>query len=626
MSAKPQSIDRTLSQAKSLARQGEIMRAEALYRTVLERFPQNKRAQNGLQALANGLLETKRDALKKSAKPVPEADPALSHVRRGRRYLAAARPDRAEPAFAEALRVNPDCAEAYSGLSASLRLMGRNRQAVEHAKRAISLKPKLGMAYENLGTALVALEEHPDALFAFAEAMRLNPTYTETYVSTAEALMALGKYDEALRSFAIAVQIRPDSAHIHNQLGTALNKMGRHAEAMASLKEALRISPEQSAVHNNLGAVLGAMGDRDAAATSFERSIAIRAEHAQAHFNLANYKKFRSDDPHIAQMRGLLDRPGLPAEDAMFLNFSLGKAYEDLGETDPSFAYYLEGNRLRKSASGYGFESDIRLFNRIKTLFPEQDTPRLPDESYEGPRPIFILGMPRSGTSLMEQILASHSAVHGAGELELLARSARNVFFSPSNDKVSAITEDQLREARDQYRDGIAKLGISSPVFVDKMPLNFRFIGWILSAMPEARIIHMDRDPMATCWSVFKHRFSSRGNGYAYDMEDLGHYYRLYRDLMAYWHRLYPGRITEMVYEDLTEHQEEQTRRALDAMGLTWEDACLDFHTTRRSVMTASANQVRKRMYKGSSEVWHKYEAHLGPLKTALGDVLSDAA
>ena len=227
--------------------------------------------------------------------------------------------------------------------------------------------------------------------------------------------------------------------------------------------------------------------------------------------------------------------------------------------------------------------------------------------------PIFVLGMPRSGTTLVEQVLASHSRVFGAGELELLESAVAahgSTEIPPSIDSFTRI--------RDAYRQGLAKLGVAEAFVTDKMPLNFRWIGYICTALPEARIVHVQRDARATCWSCFKHYFSSRGNGFASDLRDVARYYRLYADLMAFWHDRFPGRIHDLSYEALTEHQEDQTRSLLAYLGLDWEDACLAFHLAERSVQTASATQVRQRLYQGSSEAWRRYEAHLGPMLEVL--------
>lgn len=621
MSGKPQSIDRTLSRAKTHARKGDLAEAEALYRDVLARFPQNQRALNGLREITSEMLDHKRSALKRRARPTAEApDPARAACIRGQQLLTDGDAARAEAAYAEAIAADPACAEAHGGRSAALRQLGRNAEAADCARQAILLKPALPMAHVNLGCALLALDQPQDALTAFAAAMTLNPDYAETYVNTAEALMMLGKHDEALSSYHIALKLSPEAAEIHNKLGAALYAMGRHAEALEALEAARSRAPEASAVQNNIGAVLGAMGDRKTAAGHFAQAIALRPDYAEAHFNLCNHRKHEAEDPHLDEMRRLLARRDLPALDRIFLDFGLGKALEDAGLWEESFARYQEGNSLRKRESGYSLRTDLALFARIRAAFPEAGPPAIPERPDDGPRPVFVLGMPRSGTSLVEQILASHSSVHGAGELEFMARAAGRALGLAGASLDGPVTAEQLCLVRDEYRVELAKLGITRPVVVDKMPLNFRFVGFIAAAMPEARIIHIERDPVATCWSIFKHRFTSRGNGYAYDLEDLGRYFRLYRELMAFWHQRFPGRILDVNYEHLTENQEADSFRMISHAGLDWEEACLAFHQTPRAVMTASAAQVRRKMYRGSSEAWHNYEPWLGPLKAALAD------
>jgi hypothetical protein len=252
-----------------------------------------------------------------------------------------------------------------------------------------------------------------------------------------------------------------------------------------------------------------------------------------------------------------------------------------------------EGNRLKKAERGYSIDKEKRLFDAIKKL------------SYSAVEPsrrlIFIVGMPRSGTSLVEQILASHSTVHAAGELTAMA--------------VLCLSGKDPRGVRDGYLKGIP----DAAVVTDKMPANFMWIGVILSAFPDAKIVHTSRDPMATCWSIYKTSFTGSGNRFAHDLQDIAKFYKLYRDLMAFWRERFPGKIHDLNYEELTVNQEPETRALLDYCELPWEDACLRFHENPRPVRTASSAQVRKPMYQGSSRDWKRYEKHLTPLKEALG-------
>ena len=226
--------------------------------------------------------------------------------------------------------------------------------------------------------------------------------------------------------------------------------------------------------------------------------------------------------------------------------------------------------------------------------------------------------MPRSGTTLAEQILASHSQVYGAGEMEAMNKAIHAEFNPDGRGYRFALSEDALAGIRRRYLASLAGLKTSRPVVIDKMPLNFRWLGFILEAIPEARIVNLARDPIAVCWSIFKTYFPTSGLGFAYDLTDLAAYYRMHEDLMAFWRQRYPGRIFDLNYERLTEDQEGQTRALLDYCGLAWEDACFDFHLTERTVRTASATQVRRKMYRGSSNAWKSYETHLRPLIQAF--------
>jgi len=320
-------------------------------------------------------------------------------------------------------------------------------------------------------------------------------------------------------------------------------------------------------------------------------------------------------------MLELIANRSISENDKMELSFALGKAYDDIGDTESSFRHFLEGNRLRKKELDYDISSDKRLFKMIKSIFSADELPTLEEIHPVSERkkwPIFVVGMPRSGTTLVEQILASHSQVHGAGELGYLNRIIIPILNNMKKVHFGKLTIDTITYVRNSYLADLDGLGYDEQRITDKMPLNFMWIGFILTAMPEAKIINLQRDPVATCWSVFKRHFTSKGNGYAYDLVDVAEFFQLYINLMHFWRERFPNQIFDLNYESLTENQEGETRKLLKYCGLGWEDQCLEFHKTKRAVKTASSVQVRQEMYKGSSEAWRKYEAYLLPMLQAL--------
>ena len=385
---------------------------------------------------------------------------------------------------------------------------------------------------------------------------------------------------------------------------------------MASYGNALLINPEFAEAHNNLGATLNDLGNEEEAAESYQRALQIDPGFAKAHRYLSTVKKYQDGDPQIHEMLQLVERHELLDEDRIHLHFALGKAHADIGNHDVAFSHLAEGNRFRKEQLNFQISSARSLFAKIKSAFSE-DVPALKNvkEPASGitQQPIFILGMPRSGTTLVEQILASHSQVYGAGELELLGRSVNSVEWTAAQHSL-----DHLQSIRKAYLSGLAKIGASVPYITDKMPANLRWIGFIFTAIPEARVVHVTRDARATCWSNYMHYFSNKGIGFAYSLQDLSEYYKMYVDLMAFWHERFPGRVYDLNYEALTEHQEDETRKLIEYIGLSWEDQCLEFHKTKRAVQTASTNQVRQKMYQGSSNEWRKYEKHLQSMVESL--------
>lgn len=529
--------------------------------------------------------------------------------------------DEATASYREALRVRPSYAEAQNNLGNALADLGQPEVALASFSAALQMNPRYSQAYYNKGNILRSMGRHDEAIDCFNSAIGLRPDYAEAFNSLGNTLNEQGKHQQAIESLNRAIQLRPDYSEAHCNLGNVLSDSGRPDEALSSYHTALQISPEFAEAQCCLGNVLSYLGRQEEAMDSFNRVLELKSDHAAVFNNLSQIKTFERDDPQIDQMQKLLENPDIAETDVMHLGFALGKAHDDLGDVDQAFKYYQEGNRLKKKALGYDISSDETRFEQIKSLFSSYT--QKPDPGIESGRdfkkqPIFIVGMPRSGTTLVEQILASHSQVFGAGELEILNQMMNPLLREKTLTGQSELGEVDLVNLRNTYLEGINELAGSEPFMTDKMPINFRWVGFLLLAMPGVKIINLRRDSAAVCWSIFKHHIGGEGNGYSYDILDVAGYYNLYTDLMQFWRQAFPGQIYDLDYESLTENQEQETRRLLEYCDLDWEDQCLDFHKTRRSVQTLSAGQVRKAMYTGSSREWRKYETHLQPMLEAL--------
>ena len=392
---------------------------------------------------------------------------------------------------------------------------------------------------------------------------------------------------------------------MHTILGSTLKNQGQLDEAIQCFRTALEIDPESAGAHNNLGNIFKDQGKLDDAIACYQRTLQIEPDRAGTHRNLSGLKKYQSGDDHLETMKALYQSPDFDQSQRCDLCFALAKAHEDIGATDEAFGYMQEGNRIRKAELAYDPGQDRKLFARIREIDDAiADIPAQGDTG--GVIPVFILGMPRSGTTLVEQIVASHSRVHGAGELRHLTSLCMPLTRQSGNPSKS-----DLENVRDSYLQSLSALAQGCAFVTDKMPHNFRWIGFIAKLMPQAKIIHVRRDARAVCWSNYKNYFTAQGLGYAHDLHDAVAYHNLYTDLMQRWNTAYPDRIYNLDYERLTENQEAETRNLIAHLGLDWEDACLEFHKNKRSVQTVSQQQVRKKMYTGSSEQWRAFEPHL---------------
>jgi tetratricopeptide (TPR) repeat protein len=575
----------------------------------------------------NALAELKRfeEALASYDKAIAlNPDYADAHSNRGNSLKELDRLEEALASYENVLALRPN-AEDYFNRGVALHQLGRTKEALASFERAITLRPAYAEAHYNRGVALKKLERVGEALVSYDRTIALKPDFSEAYSNRGLILQELGRAEEALASCDRAIELRPDLAEAYANRGLALFDLDRIEEAIGSCDRAIALKPNMANACNNMGCILNALGRLDEAQALFLKAIEIDAANASGYFNLADSKKFAPEDPYLTTMEKLVSKPeGLAKADRVKLDFALAKAYADLKDQRRSFQHLLTGNAGKRATIFYDEPKTFEMFGSTETTF----TPELIAAKFGGGdasrRPIFILGMPRSGTTLVEQILASHPLVHGAGELETLNRIALN----PGSTKGQSINYPgyipildgaQLASIGEQYLAAIARRAPESERVTDKMPSNFFFIGLIHLALPNAKIIHTIRDPLDTCISCFSKLFT-HGQYFTYDLGELGRYYKRYERLMEHWRSvLPPGRMLDVQYEDVVADLETQARRILAYCELPWDDRCLSFHETERPVRTASVTQVRQPIYKSAVGRWRDYEEFLGPLLEALG-------
>ncbi len=527
--------------------------------------------------------------------------------------------DEAVAHYRKAIVIKPDYAEAHYNLGTTFSGLGRLDDAVAHFRKAIGIKPDYTMAHGNLGIALSALGQPDDAVAHFRKAIDINPDFAEAHSNLGNALKELGALEEAVAHYRKSIDIRPDYAEAYSNLGIALSGLGRQDDAVTHFRKAIEIDPDYAKAHSNLGATLSELGRLDEGVAHFRKAIEINPDFAEAHRQLTFSKTYSKYDDDIRVMEEIFAQPDMLDEQRMHLAFGLGKSFEDLQKYEKAFEFFAEGNAIKRRTFSFEIETWKTHFKKLKEIFDDSLFDRHQDVGCTDETPIFVLGMPRSGTTLLEQILASHPDVHAAGELDILSKTI-NASFDKRKYPKNILDEDSdiFERLGGEYIHQVREKSEKATFITDKLPHNFLHIGMIKLMLPNAKIIHCERDSKDTCLSIFKTYFSSQEHTYAYDQNELGQYYNFYRELMEHWHSVLPGFIHEIQYEDMVSDQEAQTRVLLAHCGLEWNDACLKFYKTDRPVKTASAAQVRQPIYKGSVQSWIRYEKQLAPLLKAL--------
>ena len=502
----------------------------------------------------------------------------------------------------------------FNLIGACYKELGELAGAAKMFEVAITLSPQYAEAHFNLGVIHQDLDHKEAAVLSYKKAIEINPNYPSAHNNLGNIYKDLGEIESSIESLEWAIAYKHDYAEAHNNLGNALYESGRVQEAIKSFEKALTHNPNYARAMFNLSLALKDVGKKKDYQKLIEKTLQLKPHWSDAQLHLSRVKKYKKNDPQIAELHSFLKQKDLILKDRINFNFTLAKVYEDIGDLDNQFKFLNEANNLRKEESGYKFEKDLRLFSNIKETFKNPPKP-LTGAIIKSSKisPIFIIGMPRSGTSLVHQIVSNHQRVYGAGELTKL-----NKFVTPylKDSKNKEITEKDLISIRENYTNELLSLNAPESIIVDKMPLNFRYIGFILTAFPDSKIIHMNRDSMAVCWSIYKYFFP--GNTYSYDQKDIAAYFLLYKDLMNFWKKKFPNQIYDLYYEKLTINQKIETQKLLKHCDLEWDENCLNFHKNTTAVKTTSAIQVKNKMYQGSSDVWKKYEAFLKPLLEGL--------
>jgi len=606
-----------------MQQEGKIDLAVQLIRRAIQTNPTSAEAHNNLGNAfqKSGKLDEAIACYRKALAMKPEF--AEIHNNLGNALKEAGKTAEAVASFRTALSIRPDFAEVYYRLGNVLHESGQIDEAVINYRKALAIKPGFADVHNNLGNIFQQAARLDEAITSFRRALAIKPDFVEALNNLGNALQESGMTDEAITSFRRALVIKPDFAEAHNNLGNALQESGMTDEAEASFKKALLIKPDFAEALYNLGNLLQQSGRLDEAVASFRKALLIRPYYGEAYRNLSVIEKHTEVDDTVQKMEDLYGQKDLAHEDRMHLGFALGKIFEEFKQYDKSFRFIAEANLLKRRSYEYSIQTDRDLFERIKktfspAFFSSQQGSGCLDET-----PIFIVGMPRSGTTLVEQILSSHPLVFGAGELMDLTNltdsgcaGAATGQFPECVLHLDAAAFEKMGVA---YIESLRRHSKKALYITDKMPHNFLRIGMIKAILPKARVIHCRREPMDTCLSIFKNYLGVKGSHkYAYDLIELGHYYRLYLDLMEHWERVLPGFIYDLRYEEMIIDQQKQTGRLLEFCGLAWNDACLAFHKTKRRVQTASCAQVRQPIYKDSIQLWKQYETQLEPLRTTL--------
>ena len=647
-----------LNEAIELINAGKRGEAETICREALERNPGdvNMTALLGASLLKAGEVGEAEKFLRQTTQLAPTF--AKPHEDLGYLLVEQGRAEEALPILNTATRLDPSLERAHLCLGKALALLGRGKEADVAFEKSFELNPlsktlavaaehqKAGRLKEAKALYREILEANPENVDAlrmmgmlalsesqadkaerfFRRAVSNAPDFVGAIVDLGQALKDQNRFEEAIASFRRAIELEPGNVKAHFLLGSTLSPSALTYEAIEAYQRTLELRPQHVGAHLGLGHVLKTVGRQEEAVEAYRECIRLRPDNGATYWSLANLKTFRLSSDEIQEMQTQLESEDLDKESEVNFLFALAKATEDRGDFERAWQYYRTGNAERRMMEYYDPVRAEVMNDSVIEVFDKEFLAGHSDQGHPDSAPIFVVGLPRSGSTLIEQILASHSQVEGTSELPYVGHATASLNLNRADgvnypEAVRELGEEHLKSLGQGYlRAAQMHRTEGAPHFVDKMPNNFPSVGFIHLILPNAKIIDARRHPLDSCLSCFRQLFA-RGQPFTYDLTDIGEYFLEYQRLMDYWHDVLPGRVLTVQYEDVVTDFETQVRRVLEFCELPWEDSCMNFYETDRPVRTASSEQVRQPVYSKSVNFWRNYEDKLDELITVLEPV-----
>jgi len=482
------------------------------------------------------------------------------------------------------------------------------------AKKLIKNNPDVVFLYNLMGLVLYEQGRLDDAIIAYNTGLNISPNYDLIHNNLGTVYKTKNDFSKAEEYYKKAIKLNDKFPEAHNNLGNLYIETNRYKDSINSFKTSIKINPNFYIAYYNLAILYKSIGHFKEAIEAINKVIEIFPKFYEAYRILSQMIKYKSHDKNVNKMIKLYDQNDTTKLEKISLGFALGKAFDDLKKYKEAFLYYEKSNTLRRNNIKFNLNNEEIEFKKIKKSFNNVKYEKLELKQKDYPIPIFIVGMPRSGTTLVEQIISSHPNVYGGGELDAFNKLIKKYFYQNT---ILTIPVDKnelnkiLRKIRTEYTNEIKKISSSYNYITDKLPINFKWIGFIKLIFPESKIIHCIRDPRDNCLSIFKNYFTSDELNYAYNIDELVQFYNIYKDLINYWKNKSNNIFTDVHYEKLIKNSDNQIKTIIKSCGLIWNDSCLKFYNNKRPVKTASDTQVRNKIYSSSLNLWKNYEKYL---------------